>query len=63
MRRCKEAISARDAGGKVILIEVVVGIGSNETVPKEMQLLFDVFMMYTDGIEREEHEWKKKGWI
>lgn len=59
MRRCKEAISARDAGGKVILIEVVVGIGSNETVPKEMQLLFDVFMMYTDGIEREEHEWKK----
>uniref|UniRef100_A0A0E0QVR2 acetylserotonin O-methyltransferase n=1 Tax=Oryza rufipogon TaxID=4529 RepID=A0A0E0QVR2_ORYRU len=59
LRRCKEAILARDAGGKVIIIEVVVGIGSKEIVPKEMQILFDVFMMYVDGIEREEHEWKK----
>ncbi|KAF0929165.1 hypothetical protein E2562_016404 [Oryza meyeriana var. granulata] len=59
MQRCKEAISARDSGGKVIIIEVVVGIGSKETVPKEMQLLFDVFMMCTDGIERDEHEWKR----
>uniref|UniRef100_A0A0E0EVF5 Uncharacterized protein n=1 Tax=Oryza meridionalis TaxID=40149 RepID=A0A0E0EVF5_9ORYZ len=59
LRRCKEAILARDAGGKVIIIEVVVGIGSKEIVPKEMQLLFDVFMIYVDGIEREEHEWKK----
>ncbi|EAZ15132.1 hypothetical protein OsJ_30546 [Oryza sativa Japonica Group] len=59
LRRCKEAILARDAGGKVIIIEVVVGIGPKEIVPKEMQILFDVFMMYVDGIEREEHEWKK----
>ena len=59
LRQCKEAILARDAGGKVIIIEVVVGIGSKEIVPKEMQILFDVFMMYVDGIEREEHEWMK----
>uniref|UniRef100_A0A0E0IP61 acetylserotonin O-methyltransferase n=1 Tax=Oryza nivara TaxID=4536 RepID=A0A0E0IP61_ORYNI len=59
LRLCKEAIPARDAGGKVIIIDVVVGIGSEEIVPKEMQLLFDVFMMYVDGIEREEYEWKK----
>uniref|UniRef100_A0A0E0M544 O-methyltransferase domain-containing protein n=1 Tax=Oryza punctata TaxID=4537 RepID=A0A0E0M544_ORYPU len=43
----------------VVLLKVAVGIGSKEIVPKEMQLLFDVFMMYIDGIEREEHEWKK----
>ncbi|KAL6880165.1 hypothetical protein ACP4OV_011730 [Aristida adscensionis] len=60
LRRCKEAIPARDAGGKVIIIDMVVGsAGSHENnVSKETQALFDVFMMYVDGVEREEHQWK-----
>nr|AXY54917.1 O-methyltransferase [Secale cereale] len=62
LRRCKEAIPSRDAGGKVIIIETVVGSGSpgaQKIFPKEAQVLMDVFMMYIDGIEREEHEWSK----
>lgn len=59
LRRCKEAIPARDAGGKVIIIGMVVGSGLQENVSKETQVLFDVFMMYVDGIAREEHQWRK----
>uniref|UniRef100_M8C7C8 acetylserotonin O-methyltransferase n=1 Tax=Aegilops tauschii TaxID=37682 RepID=M8C7C8_AEGTA len=62
LRRCKEAIPSRDAGGKVIIIETVVGSGSpgaQQIFSKEAQVLMDVFMMYIDGIEREEHEWSK----
>ncbi|KAL6880164.1 hypothetical protein ACP4OV_011729 [Aristida adscensionis] len=59
LRRCKEAIPARDAGGKVIIIDMVVGYaGSHENVSKETQALFDVFMMYMDGVERDEHQWR-----
>jgi hypothetical protein len=60
MRRCKEAIPARDAGGKVIIIDMVVGYPvTQQNDSKEAQILLDVFMMYIDGIEREEHEWRK----
>lgn len=60
LRRCKEAIPPRDAGGKVIMIETVVksgSPGSQQIFSKEAQVLMDVFMMYIDGIEPEEHEW------
>jgi hypothetical protein len=60
LRRCKEAIPARDAGGKVIIIETVVGSGRSQgIVAMETEVLLDAFMMCVDGIEREEHEWRK----
>ncbi|KAM0891789.1 hypothetical protein ACQ4PT_026172 [Festuca glaucescens] len=58
LRRCKEAIPARDAGGKVIIIDTVVG-WSQGIVYKETEGLLDAFMMCVDGIEREELEWRK----
>jgi hypothetical protein len=59
LRQCKKAIPSRDAGGKVIIIDTVVGSGSHVSVSQETQLWFDVFMMYVDGIERDELEWRK----
>ncbi|PAN35734.1 hypothetical protein PAHAL_6G230200 [Panicum hallii] len=59
LRQCKRAISARDGVGKVIIMNVVVGYGTQDNVVKETQMLFDMFMMRYGGAEREEHEWKK----
>ncbi|KAM0891785.1 hypothetical protein ACQ4PT_026168 [Festuca glaucescens] len=60
LRRCKKAIPARDAGGKVIVIDMVVGSGGSQgIVSTETEVLLDGFMMCMDGIEREEHEWRK----
>jgi hypothetical protein len=60
LRRCKEAIPARGVGGKVIIIDTVVGFaGSQGIVSKETEVLLDGFMMCMDGIERDEQEWRK----
>ncbi|KAK1699178.1 hypothetical protein QYE76_015875 [Lolium multiflorum] len=62
LKKCKEAIPRfppRDAGGKVIIVDMVVGSGPNEIVTRETQVFFDLFIMYLEGIEREEFEWKK----
>ncbi|TVU31390.1 hypothetical protein EJB05_23074, partial [Eragrostis curvula] len=59
LRRCKDAIPARDAGGKIIVIDMVVGSAeSQENVSKETQALFDIFVMYVDGVERDEQQWR-----
>ncbi|KAJ3685099.1 hypothetical protein LUZ61_014263 [Rhynchospora tenuis] len=57
LQRCKEAIPSKEAGGKVIIVDMVVGsdVGS---INHEPQLLFDMMMMtLTKGKEREENEW------
>lgn len=60
LRRCKEAIPTRDAGGKVIIFDAVVEpVGSQNVLLRETQVLFDVQMMRVDGGEREEHQWRK----
>uniref|UniRef100_A0A0D9XSN4 O-methyltransferase domain-containing protein n=1 Tax=Leersia perrieri TaxID=77586 RepID=A0A0D9XSN4_9ORYZ len=59
LRRCKEAISAKGPGGKVIIIDAVMGSGQRDNVTKEALALFDVYMMYINGIERDEPHWKK----
>ncbi|CAM0953756.1 unnamed protein product [Alopecurus aequalis] len=60
LRRCKEAIPARDAGGKVIIIDTVVGSARSQGIfSAETEVLLDCFMMCMDGIEREEDEWSK----
>uniref|UniRef100_A0ACD5T8J6 Uncharacterized protein n=1 Tax=Avena sativa TaxID=4498 RepID=A0ACD5T8J6_AVESA len=62
LRRCKEAIPSRDAGGKVIIINMVVGSESSNQGndrKEEAQVLYDLFLMVVEGSEREEHEWEK----
>jgi hypothetical protein len=50
----------RDIGGKLIIIDTMVGTaGSQGVVSKETEVLLDGFMMCMGGIEREEHEWRK----
>ncbi|KAF3324332.1 Trans-resveratrol di-O-methyltransferase [Carex littledalei] len=59
LRRCKDAIPSREAGGKVIVLEAVVGLTS-QMISDESQLLFDMLMLtVTGGEERDENEWKK----
>jgi hypothetical protein len=60
LRRCKEAIPGRDAGGKVIIFDGVVDSGGSQNIlVRENQVLFDIVMMGSDGVEREEHHWRK----
>ncbi|XP_078153551.1 O-methyltransferase ZRP4-like [Carex rostrata] len=66
LQRCKEAIPSRDDGGKVIVVDIVVG--SVGTIHRELQLLVDISMMtVTKGKERDEEEWwnifKEAGYI
>jgi hypothetical protein len=59
LRQCKRAIPARDAGGKVVIMNMVVGYGSSDRFVKETQVMCDMWMMRYVGVEREEHEWKR----
>ncbi|KAM0829660.1 hypothetical protein ACQ4PT_066747 [Festuca glaucescens] len=61
LRKCKEAIPSRDVGGKVIIINMVVGSGTSQdnNRKEEAQVLYDLFLMVIEGGEREEHEWEK----
>ncbi|XP_072995435.1 trans-resveratrol di-O-methyltransferase-like [Typha latifolia] len=62
LRQCKKAIPAREAGGKVIIIDMVVSFDL-ETKTKETELLFDLMMMILNGsLERNEKEWRKIFW-
>ncbi|KAJ3696546.1 hypothetical protein LUZ61_000251 [Rhynchospora tenuis] len=58
LKRCKEAISSTEAGGKVIIVDFVVG-RPRARVSEETQLLLDMLMMSVHaGAERDENEWK-----
>ncbi|KAL0922895.1 hypothetical protein M5K25_006929 [Dendrobium thyrsiflorum] len=60
LQRCKEAIPPKEKGGKVIVIDMVVGVGINTKVLMETQLLFDLEMMIVaTGKERDENEWRE----
>ncbi|WVZ53502.1 hypothetical protein U9M48_004433 [Paspalum notatum var. saurae] len=59
LKQCKRAIPSRDAGGKVIIVNVVLGHGAQDHAILETQVLFDVYMMRYGGAQREEHEWRK----
>ncbi|XBH73984.1 hypothetical protein VPH35_101015 [Triticum aestivum] len=59
LKNCKEAIPPRDAGGKVIIVDMVVGSGPDDIVTRETQVFYDLFIMGAEGIERQEFEWKK----
>ncbi|XP_037408880.1 flavonoid O-methyltransferase-like protein Os11g0303600 [Triticum dicoccoides] len=56
LAQCKKAIPSREAGGKVIIIDIVVDSSSGQMF--ETQLLMDMAMMvYTRGRQRDENEW------
>ncbi|XP_066328926.1 5-pentadecatrienyl resorcinol O-methyltransferase-like [Miscanthus floridulus] len=63
LKSCMQAISPRDAGGKVIVMDVVLGLGHDDksNIKRlETQVMFDLFvMMGNNGVERDEQEWKK----
>ncbi|PUZ69545.1 hypothetical protein GQ55_2G117700 [Panicum hallii var. hallii] len=60
LKRCKEAICRGEQGGKLIIIDLVVGSSSRATTCHETQLLFDLFIStLTQGRERDEKEWCK----
>lgn len=59
LRRCKEAIPARSAGGKVIIIDMVRGSLLGDKKIGEMEAMQDMFAMCTNGVERDESEWKR----
>nr|TKV94009.1 hypothetical protein SEVIR_9G267900v2 [Setaria viridis] len=59
LKNCKQAIPSRDAGGKVIIIDIVVGSKSSDVKLLETQVLCDFDIMKIGGVERDEQEWKK----
>lgn len=60
LKQCKEAIPSQKNGGKVIVIDMVVGVQEDDEKSTETQLLFDIHMMSTvTGGEREEKQWAK----
>ncbi|TVU13542.1 hypothetical protein EJB05_40602 [Eragrostis curvula] len=59
LQHCKEAIPARNAGGKVIIIDMVKGSLHGDSKINEIEAIQNMFMMYVNGIERGEKEWKK----
>ncbi|KAG0515680.1 hypothetical protein BDA96_10G299900 [Sorghum bicolor] len=58
LKNCKQAIPPRDAGGKIIIIDMVVGSEPSDLKHIETQVLFDLMMMNVNGVERDENEWK-----
>ncbi|RLM69899.1 O-methyltransferase ZRP4-like [Panicum miliaceum] len=58
LKNCKKAIPTRDAGGKVIIVDAVVGAGCSTPKHRETQILYDLLIMVVNGIERDEQEWR-----
>ncbi|CAN6323977.1 unnamed protein product [Urochloa humidicola] len=59
LKNCKQAIPSRDAGGKVIIIDIVVGSKPSDIKLLETQVICDFDIMKIGGVEREEQEWNK----
>jgi len=59
LKNCRKAVPPREEGGKVIIIDIVVGAGQSDSRHREMQALFDLYIMVVNGMERDEQEWKK----
>ncbi|KAJ4810790.1 O-methyltransferase [Rhynchospora pubera] len=58
LKRSKEAIESNNNGGKVIVVDIIMGFESNDPKATETTLLIDIFMMGLLGSkERSKHEW------
>jgi hypothetical protein len=59
LEQCKKAIPSREEGGKVIIIEILLGPYMGP-IMYEAQLLMDMLMMVnTRGRQRGENDWRK----
>ncbi|EAZ18627.1 hypothetical protein OsJ_34149 [Oryza sativa Japonica Group] len=60
LRNCREAIPAREAGGKVIITELVLGssAASRDANVAEAEDMHSLFLMCISGVGREEREWR-----
>ncbi|KDP21023.1 hypothetical protein JCGZ_21494 [Jatropha curcas] len=59
LKKCKEAISSKGKGGKLVVIDLVINEKKDEPELTETKLLFDMLMMsVTCGRERTEREWE-----
>ncbi|KAF8728913.1 hypothetical protein HU200_018209 [Digitaria exilis] len=54
-----KTIPSRDAGGKIIIIDMVMGSESPDIKHVETQVLYDLMIMNFNGVERDEQEWNK----
>ncbi|KAK9131987.1 hypothetical protein Scep_011515 [Stephania cephalantha] len=60
LKRCREAISSKEEGGKVIIVDMVIDMKESTHESTEIQLMFDMEMMVeVTGKERTKHEWEK----
>ncbi|TKY45204.1 Flavonoid 4'-O-methyltransferase [Spatholobus suberectus] len=60
LKNCKDAISGKGKGGKVIIIDIVINEKQDEHEMTEGKLLLDIAMMTSlNGKERDEKEWKQ----
>ncbi|XP_073313901.1 trans-resveratrol di-O-methyltransferase-like [Primulina huaijiensis] len=60
LKKCRDAMPRKERGGKVIIIDIVLGYKEENDTVKEDQLFFDIGMMvYLNGKERSEKEWEK----
>ncbi|KAJ4810793.1 O-methyltransferase [Rhynchospora pubera] len=58
LKRCKEAIESSKNGGKVIVVDIIIGFESNDQKTIETSLLFDISMMGLFGSkERNKQDW------
>ncbi|KAJ4813074.1 O-methyltransferase [Rhynchospora pubera] len=58
LKRCKEAIESNNNGGKVIVVDIVIGFESNDPKAIETSLFFDISMMgFFGSRERNKQEW------
>ncbi|CAO2830249.1 unnamed protein product [Amaranthus hypochondriacus] len=59
LKRCKEAIPSKEEGGKLLIVEMVMGIPSDNINYSNSQLLMDMQMLSVSrGKERTEQQWK-----
>ncbi|XVF39438.1 hypothetical protein PTKIN_Ptkin01aG0034700 [Pterospermum kingtungense] len=60
LKRCKEAIGSKSKGGKVIIVDIIMGNQEVDEESVETKLFFDMQMMVIpEGQERNEQEWSK----
>ncbi|CAL1388492.1 unnamed protein product [Linum trigynum] len=60
LKKCREAISCKGEGGKVMIIDIVINQKKDEHELTETKLLFDMLMMLVvNGMERSEKEWER----
>ncbi|VAI51439.1 unnamed protein product [Triticum turgidum subsp. durum] len=57
LAQCKKAVPPRDAGGKVIVIDIVLGSVSAGPMLETQHLMDMLMLVMTRGRQREEKDW------